>query len=87
MPHLRTLGLILATWLVMALGVYELTAKSPRLLGGPLPGWWATAQAEKSVRWTRPTGILPMDKLWHESQEAVHYYSLLSRPRPWPVSR
>jgi hypothetical protein len=87
MTRLRTVSLVLAAWLVTALGAYELTAKSPRLLGAPLPGWWASQRAERSVRWTRPTGLLPVDKLVHESHEAALFYALLSRPRPEPASR
>jgi len=87
MSFLRTCGLVVATWLIVALGAYELTAKSPSLLGTPLPGWWATDRAEHLVRWTQPTRILPLDKLLHEGREAARFYALLSRPRPELASR
>jgi len=61
-----------------ALGIYEITAKSPSILGTRLPGWWATDKAEKSTRWNPPTGILPVDKLLHESEEAVRFYVALT---------
>jgi len=55
-----------------------MTAKSPRLLGARLPGWWATDKAERSVHWNPPTGVLPVDKLLHEAEEAVRFYALLT---------
>ncbi len=82
MIRMRTAGLVAATWLVAGLGFYELTAKSPGLTGIALPGWWATARAEKVVRWQPPTGILPLDKLLHEGQEAACFYATLAGYRP-----
>ncbi len=64
----------------LGLGLYEMTAKSPTLLGAPLPGWWATERAEKTTRWDPPTGFLPLDKLLHEGEEAVRFYRILTRP-------
>ena len=61
----------------VALGLYEVTAKSPSLLGSPLPGWGATLQAEFSTPWQPRTGVLPVDKLLHESQEACRFYVIL----------
>jgi hypothetical protein len=80
----RWTGLVLGcTYLgILSLGHYEMTAKSPSLLGKPLPGWWATDRAEKSTRWNPPTGILPLDKLLHEGEEAVRFYGILVRPTP-----
>jgi hypothetical protein len=65
---------------ILGLGMYEVTAKSPTLLGEPLPGWRATVLAEKSTRWNPPTGFLPLDKLLHEGEEALRYYRLLPGP-------
>ncbi|MFH2052086.1 MAG: hypothetical protein ABIK96_06425 [bacterium] len=66
----------------LALGAYELVAKSPGVLGKPLPGWVDADRAESSTRWRRPTGILPLDKLLHEGQEALLYYGMLLDPAP-----
>ncbi|MBK7187794.1 MAG: hypothetical protein IPH86_03660 [bacterium] len=82
MIRLRTAGLVAATCLVAGLGFYELTAKSPALTGSTMPGWWATARAEKVVRWQPPTGLLLLDKLLHEGQEAACFYATLAGYRP-----
>ncbi len=71
-------GIALLYLIVIALGIYEITAKSPSILGTRLPGWWATDKAEHSTRWNPPTGILPVDKLLHESEEAVRFYAALA---------
>ena len=63
---------------VLALGTYEMTAKSPSIWGQRLPGWWATDRAEHAVRWQQPTGLFALDKLLHEGQEAVVFYTLLT---------
>jgi acyl dehydratase len=63
---------------VAALGMYEITAKSPVLLGSPLPGWRTTCRVEESTPWRQPTGILPVDKVLHESREAYLFYGLLT---------
>lgn len=78
----RWTGLVLgAAYLgCLGLGLYEMTAKSPTLLGKPLPGWWASVKAEKSTRWNPPTGILPVDKFLHEGEEAVRFYRFLVQP-------
>ncbi len=62
----------------LALGIYEMTAKSPNILGTQLPGWWASDKAERCTRWNPPTGVLPIDKLLHEGEEAVKFYSFLT---------
>jgi len=62
---------------VLGLGMYEVTAKSPTLLGEPLPGWRATVHAERTTQWNPPTGFLPLDKLLHEGEEALRYYRIL----------
>lgn len=82
MNALRLLALVLAAWLVAALGMYELTAKSPRLGGPPLPGWWAAERAEHATCWRPATGLLPLDKLLHESEEAARFYATLAGYRP-----
>ena len=74
------IALALAYLLGVGLGFYEMTAKSPYLLDEPLPGWWATDRAEKTTRWNPPTGLLPLDKLLHEGEEAVRFYRILVRP-------
>ncbi len=70
-------ALYLACLVVLALGGYEVVAKSPRLLGSPLPGWSATRQAERLTRWRRPTGWLPLDRALHEGVEASRYYRII----------
>ena len=78
MRRLAFSGLFLAYYSCAALGFYEVTAKSPGLLGPPLPGWGTTCRVEKSIRWNPPTGFLPLDKLLHETQEACLFYRLLA---------
>lgn len=60
-----------------ALGFYEWTAKSPVILGAPLPGWSACRAAEQATRWERPTGLFLVDKTIHEGEEALRFYGLL----------
>jgi hypothetical protein len=81
LKRLVQLGLGLLYCGVLALGIYEMTAKSPSLLGTRLPGWWATDRAEKATRWNPPTGVLPVDKLLHEGEEAVRFYASLTTHR------
>ena len=76
-----TTGLALLYVSVVALGIYEMTAKSPSILGTQLPGWWATDRAERSTRWNPPTGLMPVDKLLHEGEEAVKFYAMLAGNR------
>lgn len=63
---------------VTAMGGYEVTAKSPRLLGQPIPGWSRTCQVEHLVPWRQPTRIFPLDKALHEGQEAFLYYGMMA---------
>jgi hypothetical protein len=77
LKKLTSLGTYLLFLTVLALGSYELTAKSPTWLGQPLPGWQASLLAENSTRWQQPTGILPVDKLLHEGEEAARFYGFL----------
>ena len=77
MRRLTLLSLCLAYYGVVALGFYEITAKSPQLLGAPLPGWNITCRVEKATPWRPATGILPVDKIIHETREACLYYGML----------
>jgi len=77
----RILGFVVLVWAAAGLGFYELTAKSPQVTGAALPGWWATEQAEKATRWQPPTGLLPLDRILHEGEEAAHFYAALVRYR------
>ncbi len=72
------LGLGLLYVVGIGLAMYEMTAKSPTLLGQPLPGWRATVRAERTTRWNPPTGILAVDKLLHEGEEALRFYRIIS---------
>ncbi len=74
MRRLSTTIICLLTVCSGLLGLYEITAKSHRLLAEPLPGWQKTQRVEKSTQWNQPTGFLPVDKLLHESEEALRYY-------------
>jgi hypothetical protein len=76
--RLAAAGLGLAYLGGLSLGLYEITAKSPTLLGDPLPGWWATDRAERTTHWDPPTGFLPLDKLLHEGEEAARFYHFLT---------
>lgn len=78
MRRLAGMAIYLIWLITAALGHYELTAKSPLLLGRPLPGWPKTLQVERMTRWDPPTGILPVDKLLHEGEEAARFYGLLA---------
>lgn len=82
MNRLTQAGIALLYLGCLALGIYEMTAKSPSILGTRLPGWWATDKAEKNTRWNPPTGILPVDKLLHEGEEAVKFYATMTGFRP-----
>ncbi len=82
MNRLTQAGIYLLYLGCLALGIYEMTAKSPSILGTPLPGWYVTDQAEKATRWNPPTGILPVDKLLHEGEEAVRFYAMMTGLRP-----
>lgn len=76
-------GAYLGAVTLLALTFYEVTANSPQLLGQPLPGWQACRHAEQTTRWDPRTGILPLDRVLHEGQEALTFYGLRSpEPRP-----
>lgn len=74
MGRIKVTALYLVYLGALALGGYELVAKSHDLPGGPLPGWQNTRRIEHATRWHRPTGWLPLDRLLHESQEALAFY-------------
>ena len=69
-------GLWLAWVCGCALGAYETTAKAPDWLGRHLPGRAACRRAELLTRWDPPTGIVPLDRLLHEGEEALRFYGL-----------
>lgn len=76
MRRLLLAGTYTAFVAVAALGFYEWTAKSPLILGTPLPGWQSCRAAEKATRWNPPTGWLVLDKTLHEGEEALRFYGL-----------
>ncbi len=78
MNRMVPIGMALLYLSCLALGIYEMTAKSPSILGTRLPGWSATDRAEKTTRWNPPTGFMPLDKLLHEGEEAVRFYAVLT---------
>ena len=80
MRRLALLGLFLAYSGTVALGLYEITAKSPQLLGSALPGWQITCRAEKATPWRPATGFHPLDRVLHETQEAAFFYGALGAP-------
>ena len=61
---------------------YEIVARSGPWPGGPLPGWYEARLAERRTAFVPWTGLMPLDLLLHEGQEAAGYYSLLLRPGP-----
>ena len=80
---LRAGLLYLAYLVIVALGLYETTAKAPELLGLDLPLSRTGVRAEHDTAWQAHTGVLPLDRLLHESEEAVRFYSyLLNDHRP-----
>lgn len=82
MNRWRTTGYLLAFWLTVGLGAYELTAKSPPIAGAALPARWAADRAERATLWRPLTGLFPLDKLLHEGEEAARFYATLVRHRP-----
>lgn len=81
---IRRLSVLLAAlaWLgLVSLLGYELVQKSPDTALGPLPGYEHARQADRSVRFRAATGLVPLDRLLHEGQEAATYYrSLVHTP-------
>lgn len=79
--RLRTIGMVAAAWLVAGLGLYELAAKSPAGAAAP-SARRAAAIAEAATRWSPPTGLLALDRVLHEGEEAVRFYAALAGFRP-----
>ena len=79
MCNLRIFCVWLAFISFAGLSVYELVAKSQALFGDPLPGWNETRLIERSIPYASRTGLVPLDRLLHEGQEAVAYYSFFLR--------
>lgn len=74
MSHAKAALLYTIYLACLGLGFYEFTAKTPSWLVAELPGRSHAARAERSVRWDRPTGFLPLDKIVHEGREALIFY-------------
>jgi len=81
MLRLRTWTVLLFGLAAVGLGSYEIVQKSPTTPLGPLPGYALAAHADRAVRWRSPTGLVPVDVLLHESQEAFLYYRGLATGR------
>ncbi len=77
MRRLNTASICIMTVTVGLLALYELTAKSPALIGQPLPGWYETQVVEKHTPWNPATGIPFLDRLLHEGEEALRFYGLV----------
>jgi len=77
---MRRLSALLAAlaWLgLVSLLGYELVQKSPGTPLGPLPGHEVARRADLEVRFRASTGLVPLDRLLHEGQEATNYYRAL----------
>lgn len=79
MRSLSIIGLSTAMTLAAGLAHYEVTARSDRLLGIALPGWWEAQLADHAVAYRDLTGIRPLDRLLHEGAEALVFYDGLLR--------
>lgn len=82
MNRLRIAGLVLGAWVIAALGLYELAAKAPVDVAAGWPGRRAARQAESATRWRPPTGLMPIDRILHEGEEAARFYAALTGIRP-----
>ena len=87
MRILQKLMYVLAAAATAGLLSYEIVCKSMLWPCGPLPGWHEARRAERGTPFVPRTGHLPVDRLLHEGQEAVAYYSFLLRRGPRPLSR
>ncbi|MBK8165444.1 MAG: hypothetical protein IPK64_05680 [bacterium] len=76
--RLRILIIVLGAWMVAALALYEVAAKAPAEVAVAWPGRRAAGRAEAETRWRPPTGLLPIDKLLHEGEEAARFYAALA---------
>ncbi len=82
---LRRLRLVAAyiAWLAcLGLLGYEVVQKSPGSVLGPLPGAELAGRADRGVVYRAGTGIEPVDRLVHETQEALLYYRDLALGPP-----
>jgi len=86
MRTLRTISLFFIYLVILGLANYELAAKSPQILGFSLPGWQETRRIEGGTSMTRWTGFKPMDRLLHETEEALRYYRMFLDSPVRPVS-
>lgn len=74
MRHLRNVLLLLAWLGTVGLLHYELVHKAPRTPLGALPGSELAARTEAKVRFRALTGVMPIDRVLHEGQEAYRFY-------------
>ncbi len=56
---------------------YETVAKSPQIFGSPLPGWVQARLIDRQVSFRHATRIVIVDRLLHETEEAVAFYRRL----------
>ena len=87
MRSLQKMLFILVMSVAASLLSYEIACKSTAWPGGPLPGWHEAQIIERWTPYVRWTGSSPVDRLIHEGQEAVAYYSFLLRREPRPSPR
>ncbi len=78
MRNLRNIVICLLAAIFGLMSLYELSAKSPTLLGSPLPGWRKSCRVERQTPWRQPTGIILVDMLLHEGQETLLFYGFLA---------
>ncbi len=84
MRRFRSIALFLVYVALVGLFNYELTAKSPRLVGQRLPGWQKARQADRATSWRQVTGVTALDKLLHEGAEALAFYDLAGEIQEQP---
>jgi len=78
MRFLRNLILLMCWLTCLGLLKYEVVHKAPRTALGRLPGSELAEIADQRVRYRAVTGLQPVDRLLHESQEAYFYYRWLA---------
>ncbi len=74
---MQNAAMIIVALVFSALVNYETVAKSPELLGAPLPGWRLARRVDRVVDYRHATGVSAVDRLLHESLEAVEFYRRL----------
>ena len=79
MQRLKLVAFFLVFLPVGGLTHYELTEKSPELLGKSLPGWQKARQVDIATPWQGWTGLEPVDRFLHETAEAWAFYQLISQ--------